>query len=337
MRWRSASLIWTILAVAAPVCFGQHPIPEAERWATITHPGNESYTLVRPGLPPKQVGRVDYEFQISRTEVTGAEWFEFVQAYAPYVDAAHAFGTAFTSRWIVPHSVPGGGFAYDLNPVGANRAITSNWHFAARYVNWLHNGKALTQDAFERGVYDTSTFGTAPDGSLTDQMSHSAHAKYWIPTEDEWIKSVYFDPNRYGIAQSGYWPYPYASELPPVTGVPGEGETSAGQLWGPYGPFDVGAYRDSQTPWGLWDASGGEDEWLESPGISFAGQFLYRVRAGTSASPIDPKYWDSINEVTHFGLRPQFSSGLRLARQIPSPNWLAVSCMSLFVFHGRRR
>ncbi len=79
--------------------YAPHPIPESERWATITHPGNEPYWLPPqfPGEPPRPIGRVDYEYQISKTEVTAAEWFEFVDAYAPYIDQFQADSSLFTS------------------------------------------------------------------------------------------------------------------------------------------------------------------------------------------------------------------------------------------------
>jgi hypothetical protein len=50
-------LVWISLAVAAPVCLAQHPIPESERWATITYPGNEPYLLdVGTGTPAGGAG-----------------------------------------------------------------------------------------------------------------------------------------------------------------------------------------------------------------------------------------------------------------------------------------
>jgi hypothetical protein len=82
-----AATLALVFSLLAPAALAQHPIPENERWATITHPGNAS-DIIPPVSPEPDYSydprRVDYEYQISRTEVTGKEWFEFVLAYAQY-------------------------------------------------------------------------------------------------------------------------------------------------------------------------------------------------------------------------------------------------------------
>ncbi len=55
---------------------------------------------------------------------------------------------------------------------------------AMRFTNWLHNGQ---------GSGDTES-GAYTIGSGTDEV-RSANAKYWIPSEDEWYKAAYYDPN----------------------------------------------------------------------------------------------------------------------------------------------
>lgn len=324
------------IAVGAVSAQNSHPIPEAERWATITHPGNEPW--VGPsfyGFQTLTLGRVDYEYRISRTEVAGAEWFGFVQAYAPYVGDG-AFSIDFTSNLV---TVVGG---YRLISGAENKPVEVGWRYAARYANWLHNGKALTQEAFESGAYDTSTFATNPDGSFTDQISRSPGARYWIPSLDEMIKAWHFDPDRFGPDQPGCWLYSTSSDSPPVYGPPGVGQTNAGTNV----LRDVASYLDVQSPWGLWDASGGVTEWTETTNPR-SPQFLNPIvraidgSSWRSPGPIpdpfsDSRNTDRINALG--GAGPQIPQiGFRLAREIPSPQSGVVLFSAFHLFTLRRR
>ncbi|MBL8745496.1 MAG: SUMF1/EgtB/PvdO family nonheme iron enzyme [Phycisphaerae bacterium] len=339
MMPRPTSLAWMFVALSAPVCLAAHPIPEAERWATITHPGNAAYQSDPSSIYGRPVGSVDYEYQISRTEVTGAEWFEFVQAYGRYIDTNHDNDTEFTSGAIV-RTGPG---TYILHPLAANRSIDVGWRYAARYCNWLHNGKADTPEAFERGVYDSSTFGdvfTPTSIGFTDQVAHSPDARYWLPTIDEWVKAAHFDPNRYGEGQPGYWTYSTSSDEPPIPGpVELGGQTSA--AWPIFGALrpEVAAYRDVQSPWGLWDTSGGEREWTESAAIGI-GKPLPEGRWVDGTSWRDPVWSiESLDRIDGLGAPyPANHFGIRLARAVPGAGCTsAVVCAILHLTRRRRR
>ncbi len=49
--FRALSLALLLALVTARVR-AQHPIPESERWATITHPGNEPYRFMSGRVAP---------------------------------------------------------------------------------------------------------------------------------------------------------------------------------------------------------------------------------------------------------------------------------------------
>lgn len=290
-------------------------VPEYLQWATITHPGNEPYPTPPPPFSqyPYPPGRVDYVYQISRTEVTGAEWLEFVQAYGPYVDPSLATSTLFVSQRIEPIQTAPGQWSYALRPGGANRAVRVGWRFAARYVNWLHNDKCPEQAAFEGGVYDTSTFGGNPKDGFTDQLVRSPGARCFIPTIDEWVKGGYWDPERPDPLgrNLGYWQFPNTSDEQLNPGPAGVGETSAGCACSE----DVGAYNDVRSPWGLWDLSGGQFEWLETASVRDDGRLAVRFIKGTT-SPSSPAilYQDGIDWLG--GGVPDSLAGIRLARRI---------------------
>ncbi len=298
-------------------------------FSTVGSPGNAPFVMDYGGGFRYEVGRVDHEFRIARTEVTGAQWLEFVEAYAPFVDPEYANNSEFESLSII--RIPGptpGTYQYYMPPGAADYPIEAGWRYGARYVNWLHNGKALTREAFETGVYDTSTFGHNPDGTITDQAARSLTSRFFLVTRDEWVKAGFFDPDRYGEGQPGYWTYPMASDTPPVGGPPGIGNTSAGYYWDflPGDPPPVGAYADGQSPWGIFDLSGGVREWNET-----MDSWRWRVSSGSHSGPGFPEHEDTIRYSQSFD--PRSLSGFRVGTIIPAP----FPAAPLLAFIARRR
>jgi sulfatase modifying factor 1 len=168
------------------------------------------------------------------------------------------------------------------------------WREAAMYVNWLNNDKATDLWAIMDGAYDVSTFGFEQGIGYTDQAAHHPDARYWIPTLDEWLKAVYYDPDKEGLGDGGWWMYPDGSNTPLTVGPPGVGETNGG-------PFDgannipLGAYGVT-TPWGLLDASGGAAEWTEELATGTGGiigrEYLPSyIDLPNSALPIADSVW----------------------------------------------
>lgn len=306
--------------VSPPVLAG--PDADGYTWATITHPGNRPTNAAEtPMRPDANLGAVAYQYRIAVTEVTVGLWFEFVSAYAPFYDfrggsiadpdfTGFSINYGFDGLYIVPGISP-------------NRPADMSWEYAARYVNWLHNGQVSEQWAFESGVYDTSTFTFNPDGTPNHVTARAPGARYWIPTVDEWVKAAFYDPDRYGEGEEGYWLFPVGSNEPAVGGLlPGEGgQSNAGGDWwsGPF-PLDVGSFPDVRSPFGLLDLTGGVAEFLEWPTPGFQGQMPARGAPFSyeeSGSPFSP---DRIE--FNFSTSITTSSwlvGLRLASAIPCP------------------
>jgi hypothetical protein len=231
-------------------------------WVTIGDPGNAAYQSPSPGGSNDGRGSVEYVYRMSRTEVTSGQWMEFLNA----VGATNGFGVPHSSGIVESVLKPG---TFSLNPAIADAAnvpvIGISWRAAAYYVNWLHNDKGSNPEDIRAGVYDVSTFGQNPDGTFTDQLTHDPDARFWIPTLDEWMKAAFYDPNRFGSGQRGWWNYCNSSDVAPIPGLPGVGETSRGlddpniDEW----LIPLGSYPQTQSPWGLLDVSGGAAEWLE--------------------------------------------------------------------------
>jgi hypothetical protein len=284
------------------------------QWAKVGHAGNADWTgLALPFGPVVSVGGVDYRYRVAKTEVTNRQWYEFVQAYAPFVPDQFALSTQFTGL-----GVGIGGSGYVLISSTAERGAEVGWRFAARYANWLHNGKVNEAWAFESGVYDTSTFSGLPGEQVTDQRERSGGARYFLPTLDEWIKAVHFDQDRFGEGQEGYWLHSYSSDTAPVTGQPGApgAQTNAG------GHFFVPilSYPGATTPWGLWDASGSVQEWLEDLG-PLGDARLVDGSHSHSAPSID--FLDRLSNWD--GRWPSSLIGVRLASVIPGPGTSLVA------------
>lgn len=308
------------------------------QWALIGSPGNAPIDYIEtPYNHPRSRGSVGYQYYITKTEITGAQWFEFVHAYAPFINPANRFDGRFISERIRPIINPDGTNDYELLPAAANYPVDIGWRYAARYCNWLTNGKVSQAWAFERGAYDTSTFGDLPGGQFTDQIEHTPGAKYWIPTIDEWYKAAYYDPQKNGPGQPGYWLYPTTSDTAPISGLPQDGGQTSGGVPRTGPDFDyppVAAYVKVTSPWGLWDMSGGKREWSETVS-QIPGQYPdARFAKGSQAG--NPNWAEADRYSGPPSLRnPHYDyGGLRLVASVPASPTTAlglsiVLCLTL--------
>src|SRR5262245_23867765 len=263
------------LAAVASAALAQ-PAPDyGLQWRTIGAPGNpdarvEDYQyLPLAGTGP--IGGVNYQYRMTRTEITYTNWVEFVDAYSQ-VNPSVVNDPAFYGLEVYRTGNQPGNYGWYTPSYAANAPAEVGWLYAARYCNWLTNGKSGAPSAFESGAYDMSTFQRLPDGSWVGQTTHSPGALFWIPTIDEWTKGMHWDPNKFGAGQGGYWLYPHSKDVPPIPGPPGTpgAETGAGPYPSGFRIYPVGSYPDAQSPWGLLDGSGGASEWLEgwtAPGL----------------------------------------------------------------------
>ncbi len=291
-------------------------------FVTVGDPGNPDFP-VEQQHPLIQVsfGAVDYEYRLTRTELTYTDQLEFLNAYNPYIQESDSHSWGDISR------VAG---TWQLRKGSENRPGEMSPRLWMRYANRLHNDKALTQDAFESGAYDTTTFGRDEDGNLTDQFTRSPGAKFWIPSLDEWTKGGYYDPNRYGEGEGGYWLFPNQSDTPSIPGHPDDGgETNAG--FGDY-PLDAGSYPDTQTPWGLLDYSGGGGfEVAERFTALSTNYFALGSRAGISDIDDERLGWVFFSGATLGG------NSLRLASAVPTPGASVFLVAGISALTRRRR
>lgn len=283
-------------------------------------------------------GSVGYEYYIGRLEVTTAQWAEFFNAFYsirtlndtafPGVYPPARWGAHLVSPVNLRWTVPAG---REMFPVGG-----ISWRTAAVYCNWLHNGKAVNREAFMNGAYDVSTFGQAVNVYF-DQLAHNPDARYWIPTRNEWMKAVHYDPNKDG-GVGGWWREGNGSNQISVAGPPGIGQANYG--FSTPDPFSIplGSYPDVRSPWGLLDVAGGTSEWMEDAWTSF-GQNQARYYDGSNWSTEYNGYWvlDTIYSTgTTFPNSGQFWTGFRLAASVPTPSVVAVLGLAMIMSAKRR-
>ncbi len=281
------------------------------QWATIGAPGNEAAPV---GFNGRASGKVDYEYRITKTKVTNGQWVDFLNSYAKHYSGLPN-DTGLTGGFANYNA----GEPYAVSEYFRNWATTPSFQMAARYCNWLHNDKRDDRAAFEAGAYDLSTFTTNPDGSRNDQIAHSAGAKFWIPTLDEWIKAAYYDPNRNGPNQGGYWLYPYQSDLPPIPGEPGAGTTNAGV--GTIAGGELGLYSNATGPWGLFDVSGGGEE-VTGTSLDDVRRSLVVVGSHSASDQFTNFDRRDINGILIGYSNDVFA--FRVASTVPSPSTLAL-------------
>jgi len=320
-------------------------------WVTITDPGNAGWQ--HPGTPrfppvyPWETprGSVGHEYRIGRTEITTGQWIDFVNTFS--TQGMHDGYFAMPSSWgaDIDPTYHGPGFRWRLiSDESAQWPVAGiSWRTAATYANWLHNGQSADPQSLITGAYDSTTWGY--NGRVfTDEVDHLPGAKYWIPSLDEWIKAVYYDPNKDGPGGGGWWTHPNGSDTALVPGLPGGGETSAGIEgvdWRDLLEIPVGSYPDTQTPWGLLDASGGASEWLETAWWPDTPQGRGYM---PSSVGINGPFLDEIDALGNMSsVAPSSGSpymGVRIVGAVPSPATplilgTLVACPALAL--GRRR
>ena len=181
--------------------------------------------------------------------------------------------TDLNSAGIAQSGSPGS-FTYAVIGTGTRPVTYVSWFDAARFCNWLHNGRPSgAQDATttENGAYPLNG---ATSGGLT--ITRNPGAKYWIPSEDEWYKAAYHQASGQGGDVDNYWLYPTGSNAIPGNTI-GSSANHANIFTSVYsvtqsGIYDanqnyltvVGSYPDSASFYGTFDQGGNAWEWNDA-------------------------------------------------------------------------
>lgn len=300
----------------------------AFEWVTVGNPGNP------PDVPPLSFehgfGSVGYEFQISKYEVTNAQYAEFLNAVGsedlgigPPGDQARLYGSMdeivrFGSMGDFSYEVRAGLEARPVNGVSFLRA--------ARFANWLENGQPSgpqSDETTEAGVYEILSFRVGPRNS---------NATFFVPTEDEWYKAAFHDPN----ASGEYWAYATMSNDTPLATLPpgGPNSVNASTLLARNpnsGTTDVGSYPESPSFYGTFDQAGNLWEWTES---FFRDSDERVLRGGDWQAQLEPTATMAPGSFRPDGVSPEW--GFRVARTIPEPTCIIQLILAFSLTAFRR-
>jgi formylglycine-generating enzyme len=169
-------------------------------------------------------GAVPYEFQIGKYEVTNAQYVPFLNAVAA-TDTYALYNANMESNALggITRFGSSGSFIYAAKTAMADKPVNHvSWFDAARFCNWLHNGRptgAQDVNTTEAGAYLLN------GANIGVGFTREAGAKFWIPSEDEWYKAAYHQPAGEGGDADDYWLYPTRSnDIPTEATVNGIGE-----------------------------------------------------------------------------------------------------------------
>ena len=283
-------------------------------------------------------GAVSYAYRIAKNETTISQYAEFLNAVAK-TDSYSLYNVSMTTSSIngISRSGSSGSFTYSVNPGSENKPITYvSWFDVARFCNWMQNGQKTGAGAAltaETGAY---TLNGVTSGV---SVSRTVGATVWIPSENEWYKAAYYDPNKGGADVGGYWAQATQSNTMTSNdfGVAGAANYydahgyatyTGGTSWG---ITDVGAYgANSDSAYGTNDQAGNVWEWTEAimsgsyrglRGGSYSGDGSYLTSSYRA-------YWNPKTGNGDFGFR---------VASVPEPSCLVLTLLASGMLVSRRK
>ncbi len=259
MRQYARLFGFTVAILSAVTIGSAHAVTIAT--VPVGYPGN----LTDP-LTFSVYGAVPYNYNIGTYDVTNAQYVDFLNAKASaddsyglwnsFMDPA-LYGTGAISR------IGSGPYSYSVKPGFANKPVVRvTWYDALRFVNWLTNGQGNGDT--ESGTYTITNGGNnsgtvlVPDVTQREAWATMNSFHWLLPSESEWYKAAYYDgPTR------TYFHYPFRSNLTPTALAP-PGNANSGNFnyvafnYDGSGSYlsDVGAYPNSESPFGSFDMAG---------------------------------------------------------------------------------
>lgn len=304
----------------------------------VGNPGNAAQLM-----PQGTFGDVAYEYRIGKTEISNAQYVEFLNTaaksdtYGLYSDSM-----ATDTRGGIVRSGTPGNFSYAVKPpaIGkgpggsdyeyANKPVVHvNWFDAVRFVNWLHNGQG--SGGTESGAYTLLGGTLLPTNE--DSVTRNAGAKWFLPSEDEWYKAAYYNPTTGTYIENAT-----GSPIHPNNNLPtqdtGNSANHVGSFYTTgddlYPLTDVGAYRLSRSSYGTHDQAGNVAEWTETPSNT-----SLRVRRGGLWANSDIQ---SQHHAASLALNETTGIGFRVATvTVPEPSTLALFTIGCAATGYRRR
>lgn len=303
-------------------------------FVTVGEPGNAAdqrdTDVFSPGV--QHAGAVPYVYRIGRYEVTNAQYAEFLTSIY-WEQQPYAWGPLASGA--IKREVPDRGPPlYFATPGRENSPVTfAYWTDAARFANWLHNGQGNGDT--ETGAYDLR-------GDIDFPVLREPDARFFIPSDDEWYKAAFFQPEDQGGPPGDYWKYPTGqNRLLPNENLGGAnyfdgdyvatGTAELPDYWVLDPLTEVGHYTGARTFYGTFDQAGNAFEWTDS--------FLGDLATGRGGGWVTGDY-----QVSYFyrGAGSPYPSnglglGFRIAAIVPEPATVLMLASGALAVLVRRR
>jgi len=245
----------------------------AFEWVTVGRPGNLPDPLNSGAVPG--IGAVPYVYRIAKYEVTNAQYVEFLNAVATTDTNSlyHVWMASDSLRGGIERTGSPGTYVYATKPNMGDKPVNLVTYInAMRFANWLHNGQPT-------GAQDVTT---TEDGaySIADGFAEvrKPMARFFIPSENEWYKAAYHQPQADGGDVDDFWLYstrsnsiPTIAQADAVGNISNPGANVAnyqfGAVWNGQGGHvttvgSAGSLSDSY--YGTADQAGNLHEWNEA-------------------------------------------------------------------------
>ena len=280
-------------------------------------------------------GSVGYDYRIGTYEVTNSQYAEFLTAKVPDSDPLGLYVSLMgydLSGGISRSGLPGN-FTYTARENMGDKPVTFvSWYDAIRFANWLHNGQGSGDT--ESGAY--TLLGGTPTPTNGDSITRNPGATWFLPSEDEWYKAAYYQPEGQGGDSDNYWAYPTRSNsVPSIATANSSGDIdnpgtnvanyNRGADWrGDGNVTTVGSAGPSSASfYGTSDQAGNVFEWNE--GLN--GGFFRGLRGGgwelnSNYLPASSRTYDNPS-----GELP--GRGFRVASAVPEPSGFALAVFAL--------
>ena len=218
--------------------------------------------------------------------------------------------------------------------VGSQPAANVTWYQAAAFVNYLNtstgHAKAYNLDA---GATALTLWTPSDAGYDASNLYRNSNAYYFLPSENEYYKAAYYDPNKAGGA--GYWLYATGSNAIPTAVASGTAAGTAVYNGAGTQPALVDQ-SGGLSPYGTRGQSGNVYEWNESAvdGVNNSSSEGRTIRAGYYLSD-----FRSLRSSDNTWDPPSISAtniGFRVA-SVPEPSCMILMLGSGMILLARRR
>jgi formylglycine-generating enzyme required for sulfatase activity len=155
-------------------------------------------------------------------------------------------------------------FASNNNVYWTGDGVPSNrvtWFEAAQFVNYLNTSTGNTA-AYKFNDSTFTLWDVTDTGYDASNPFRNSNAKYFLPTENEWVKAAYWN----GTILQNYATKAGESVYQGNGTNGGWNYYSNGYATNPYGPWTVGS--GSQELNGTYDMMGNVREWMENPYVT---------------------------------------------------------------------